>query len=53
VWNVGPAEALSVHVYSPRVTSMTFFERDPANFLAPLRTVATTAAEAEETDGRP
>ncbi|MEN3316334.1 MAG: hypothetical protein V7605_2568 [Acidimicrobiaceae bacterium] len=39
VWNAGPDDALSVHVYSPRVTSMTFFDADPARFLAPLHTV--------------
>jgi|GEM_PF-6402322 len=32
---------------------MTFFDRDPADFLARLRTVVTTAVEDEETDGRP
>jgi len=38
VWNPGPAEALSVHVYSPPLTSMTFFDDSPDRFLAPLRT---------------
>jgi hypothetical protein len=28
VWNPGPGDALSVHVYSPPLTSMTFYERD-------------------------
>lgn len=27
VWNPGPGVALSVHVYSPPLTSMTFFDR--------------------------
>jgi predicted metal-dependent enzyme (double-stranded beta helix superfamily) len=48
VWNDGPGEALSVQVYSPRVTSMTFFDSDPDRFLTPLRTIRTpTTAEAD------
>ncbi len=43
VWNAGPDVALSVHVYSPRVMSMTFFDADPAQFLTPLHTVRTPA----------
>ncbi len=35
VWNPGPADALSVHVYSPPLTTMTFY--DPRR-LTPLRT---------------
>ncbi|MEA2717180.1 MAG: hypothetical protein QOI99_1497 [Actinomycetota bacterium] len=35
VWNPGPANALSVHVYSPPLTAMTFY--DP-RLLTPLRT---------------
>jgi predicted metal-dependent enzyme (double-stranded beta helix superfamily) len=38
VWNPGPAVALSVHVYSPPITAMTFYDRDPDRFLQPLRT---------------
>jgi hypothetical protein len=38
VWNPGPAPALSVHVYSPPLTAMTFFDHRPEHFLAPLRT---------------
>ncbi len=32
VWTPGSHPALSVHVYSPRITTMTFFDRnlDPA-----------------------
>jgi hypothetical protein len=39
VWNPGPGPALSVHVYSPPITAMTFYDPDPARFLEPLRTV--------------
>jgi predicted metal-dependent enzyme (double-stranded beta helix superfamily) len=35
VWNPGPATAISVHVYSPPLTTMTFY--DPA-LLIPLHT---------------
>jgi predicted metal-dependent enzyme (double-stranded beta helix superfamily) len=35
VWNPGPASALSVHVYSPPLTTMTFY--DP-RLLTPIRT---------------
>jgi hypothetical protein len=35
VWNPGPANALSVHVYSPPLSTMTFY--DPRR-LTPLRT---------------
>jgi hypothetical protein len=38
IWNPGPAPALSVHVYSPPLTAMTFFDHRPGHFLAPLRT---------------
>ena len=38
VWNPGPREAMSVHVYSPPLTIMTFFDDHPDRFLAPLRT---------------
>ena len=38
VWNAGPELALSVHVYSPPITTMTFFDPDPSRYLAPLRT---------------
>ena len=34
VWNPGPHTALSVHVYSPRITSMTFYD----HALVPTRT---------------
>jgi len=34
VWNPGPADALSVHVYAPPLVAMTFY--DPRS-LAPLR----------------
>jgi hypothetical protein len=38
VWNPWPSEALSVHVYSPPLAAMTFFDDHPKRFLAPLRT---------------
>ncbi len=38
VWNPGPADAVSVHVYSPPLTSMTFYDHRAGTFLAPLRT---------------
>jgi Cysteine dioxygenase type I len=38
VWNPGPARAVSVHVYSPPLSSMTFYDGRPGTFLAPLRT---------------
>lgn len=42
VWNPGPGDALSVHVYSPPLTSMRFFDDNPHAFLAPLRTEPVT-----------
>jgi len=50
VWNAGTEEALSVHVYSPRVTTMTFYDPDPSRFLAPLHIVETLAAEPAESN---
>jgi hypothetical protein len=38
VWNPGPERAVSVHVYSPPLSSMTFYDDQPGNFLTPLRT---------------
>lgn len=38
VWNPGPGTAVSVHVYSPPLTTMTFFDDHPDRFLSPLRT---------------
>jgi hypothetical protein len=38
VWNPGPARAVSVHVYSPPLSSMTFYDNREDTFLAPLRT---------------
>lgn len=35
--NAGNAPAVSIHVYSPPLSSMTFYEHDPGRFLAPLR----------------
>jgi Cysteine dioxygenase type I len=36
--NPGPAVALSVHVYSPPLTAMTFYDHRPSSYLAPLYT---------------
>ena len=36
--NEGPGPALSVHVYSPALSSMTYYERSPGNGLVPVRT---------------
>ncbi|MDQ1427116.1 MAG: hypothetical protein QOK39_592 [Acidimicrobiaceae bacterium] len=38
VWNPGPRPALSVHVYSPPLRTMTFFDHRAESFLKPLRT---------------
>jgi hypothetical protein len=40
VWNPGPQAALSVHVYAPPLTTMTFFDDHPDRFLVALRTEA-------------
>jgi mannose-6-phosphate isomerase-like protein (cupin superfamily) len=40
VWNPGVEETLSVHVYSPPLSAMTFFDHQPASWLRPLRTEA-------------
>ena len=40
VWNPGPSRAVSVHVYSPPLRSMTFYDDRPDAFLVPLRTNA-------------
>ena len=37
VWNPGPAPALSLHIYSPPLASMTFYDDRPASFLVALR----------------
>lgn len=39
VWNPGPAPALSVHVYSPPLRTMTFYDHRVESFLAPVRAV--------------
>ena len=44
VWNPGPGQAVSVHVYSPPLSSMTFYDDRPAAFLVPLRTDAVEGA---------
>ncbi len=49
VANPGPTDALSVHVYSPPLTTMTFFDPRPDTFLRPLRTTQGDLATLEET----
>ena len=44
VWNPGPSRAVSVHVYSPPLSSMTFYDDRPDAFLVPLRTDAVEGA---------
>ena len=46
--NPGPADALSVHVYSPPLRAMTFFDHRPDSFLIPLQTTRGDLAELEE-----
>lgn len=41
VWNPGPRTAVSVHVYSPRIRTMTFFDGN----LQPVSTVCTSVAD--------
>jgi hypothetical protein len=36
--NHGPGPALSVHVYSPALKAMTYFDWSPRNRLVPVRT---------------
>lgn len=40
VWNPGPAPALSLHIYSPPLTSMTFYDHRTECFLVPRRVEA-------------
>ena len=44
VWNPGPSRAVSVHVYSPPLRSMTFYDDRRDAFLVPLRTDALEGA---------
>jgi predicted metal-dependent enzyme (double-stranded beta helix superfamily) len=37
IWNPGPAPAVSLHVYSPPLASMTFYDDRPGCFLVPRR----------------
>ena len=46
--NPGPAEARSVHVYSPPLREMTFYDHRPGNFLTPLYTSQGDLAVLEE-----
>jgi hypothetical protein len=52
VWNPGPWPALSVHVYSPPLAAMTFFDHHPERFLRPLRTEYGDAASLDVAAGR-
>lgn len=45
VVNGGARQALSIHVYSPRLASMTFYENRPDRGLAPVRTEVARADE--------
>jgi predicted metal-dependent enzyme (double-stranded beta helix superfamily) len=38
VVNHGPGRALSIHLYTPRLRSMTFYEHVPSRGLIPVRT---------------
>jgi len=49
VSNPGPTDALSVHVYSPPLTTMTFFDPRPDALLVPLQTTRGELATLEET----
>jgi Cysteine dioxygenase type I len=48
VSNPGPGDALSVHVYSPPLREMTFFDHRPGSFLTPIFTSKGDLAELEE-----
>jgi hypothetical protein len=51
VWNPGPLAALSVHVYSPPLAAMTFFDHHPDRFLRRLRTEYGDAASLDVAAG--
>ena len=51
VWNPGPCLALSVHLYSPPLMAMTFFDHHPDRFLCPLRTEYGDAASLDSAPG--
>jgi hypothetical protein len=44
--NPAPTPALSVHVYAPRLTHMTYYDHRPSGFLRPLRTQALAVGQA-------
>ena len=46
--NPGPADARSLHVYSPPLRAMTFYDQDPGRFLSPLSTSQGNLAVLEE-----
>jgi len=48
VTNPGPSDAVSVHVYSPPLRKMTFYDHRPAGYLNPLRTSQGDLAALEE-----
>jgi predicted metal-dependent enzyme (double-stranded beta helix superfamily) len=48
VWNTHADPALSVHVYSPPLTTMTFYDHRPEHYLEPLRTARGDLATLEE-----
>lgn len=49
VWNPAAKEALSVHVYSPPLTAMTFYDHRPEHRLTPLHTKRGDLAAVEDT----
>jgi predicted metal-dependent enzyme (double-stranded beta helix superfamily) len=46
--NPGPGDTISVHVYSPPMREMTFFDQRPGSFLTPMFTNEGDLAELEE-----
>jgi Cysteine dioxygenase type I len=46
--NPGPSDAVSVHVYSPPLRAMTFYDHRPINYLNPLYTSQGDLAALEE-----
>ena len=47
VWNPGPLPTLSVHVYSPPLSSMTYYSTDAGTFLEPVETRPVNAGSLE------
>jgi Cysteine dioxygenase type I len=47
--NTGPSDAVSVHLYSPPLSGMTFYDHRPTSYLNPLYTSQGDLAALEET----